>query len=237
MIKQKSMFLQAAAPRSLGRAALFAVTALALAGCGGGSLLGTSSGGSDSSIGSRFSQLFGSKSQAVGEPAPSAAQEASDAQLTCPPVAIRAGASTLGVGLPGKPASGSDLRYQITITRTARDCNLNAGQVTARIGIEGRVIVGPAGAPPTVDIPIRVAVVQEGVGDKVIFTKAYRTSVAMADNSDSTVYSFVAEDVVYPAPKGDAGDAYVFYIGFDPNGLKPQPAPRRHRGKARAEQG
>lgn len=235
MIKQKSMVSRGAAARGLGRTALFAITALVLTGCGGGSLLGTSS-GSESSIGSRFSQLFGSKSQAVGE-APSAAQESSDAQLTCPPVAIRAGASTLPVGLPGKPASGSDLRYQLTITRTARDCNLNAGQITARIGIEGRVIVGPAGAPPTVDIPIRVAVVQEGVGDKVIFTKAYRTSVAMADNSDSTVYSFVAEDVVYPAPKGDAGDAYVFYIGFDPNGLKPQPAPRRHRGKAQAERG
>lgn len=227
------MFLQAGASRGFTRAALFTLTALSLAGCGGGSMLGGSS-GSESSIGSRFSQLFGSKSQAVGEPAPTAAEQAADAQLTCPAVAIRAGASTLAVGAPGKPASGEDLRYQVTITRTARDCNLNGGQITARIGIEGRVIVGPAGAPPTVDIPVRVAVVQEGVGDKVIFTKAYRTSVAMGANGESTVYSFVAEDVIYPAPKGDAGDQYVFYIGFDPNGLKPEAAPRRHRSKARA---
>jgi hypothetical protein len=39
-------------------------------------------------------------------------------------------------------------------------------------------------------------------------------------------YSCVAEDVVYPVPQGGAGDSYVFYIGFDPNGLKSQPAPR-----------
>ena len=48
--------------------------------------------------------------------------------------------------LPGKPAVGNDLRYQATITRTARDCTQNGGQITARIGIQGRVIAGPAGA-------------------------------------------------------------------------------------------
>jgi hypothetical protein len=212
----------------LGRLRTAAVCALAagvLSGCGGGSMFGASSSGSGSSLGSRFSQIFGSKSQAVGE-TPAPAQVAQDVQLTCPPVSIRPGASTLAVGLPGKPATGSDLRYQVTITRTARDCNLSAGQITARVGIEGRVIVGPAGAPPSVDIPLRVAVVQEGVQDKIIFTKFYRTSVAMASNADNAVYDFVAEDVVYPTPQGDAGDSYIFYIGFDPNGLKPQPAPR-----------
>lgn len=209
-----------------------------LAGCGGGSsLLGSnsdaSSSGGGSSLTSRFRQLFGSTSQAVGETSSKTqvTQDAQDTQLTCPPVSIRSGASTLGVGLPGKPASGSDLRYQLTITRTARSCDLNGNQITARIGIEGRVIVGPAGAPPTVDIPLRVAVVQEGVQDKIIFTKFYRTSTAMT--GDNVIYSFVAEDVVYPVPTGDANDSYIFYIGFDPNGMKSQPAaPRRHRGKA-----
>lgn len=207
-------------------AAVCVVAAGALAGCGG-SMLGSSSGGGSSitsSIGSRFSQLFGSSSQAVGEASSPAGVTAGDAQLTCPPVSIRSGTSTLAIGMPGKPASGSDLRYQVTITRTARDCNLNGNQITARVGIEGRVIVGPAGAPPSVDVPLRVAVVQEGIQDKIIFTKFYRSSVAVS--GDNAAYSFVAEDVVYPVPSADANDAYVFYIGFDPNGLKSQPAPR-----------
>jgi hypothetical protein len=199
-----------------------------LAACGGGSSLTSSSpsgsSGIGSSISSRFSQLFGSSSQAVGETSTRSqvTQNSQDTELTCPPVSIRSGASTLPVGLPGKPASGTDLRYQLTISRTARDCKLEGGQVTARIGIEGRVVVGPAGAPPSVEVPLRVAVVQEGIQDKVIFTKFYRTTVAMS--SDSQAYSFVAEDVVYPVPGADANDAYVFYIGFDPNGLKAQPA-------------
>jgi hypothetical protein len=125
------------------------------------------------------------------------------------------------------------LRYQATITRTARDCSLAGGQITARIGIQGRVIAGPAGTPPSVDVPLRVAVVQDGVTPKTIFTKAYQTNVTM--NTDSSVlFSLVAEDVVYPVPPGADGDSYVFYIGFDPQALKPEPKPRMAKKKKSA---
>lgn len=211
------------------RFATLAITALMLSGCGGGSMFGGSQASSDSpSIGDRFSQLFGSNSQpattAVTAPSPS-----SEPSLpTCPSVSIRSGASTFAVGAPGKEAAGNDLRYQATIVRTARDCTLNDGQVTARIGIQGRVIVGPMGAPATVEVPMRIAVVQGGIGEKTIFTKAYRTTVTM--QGDSTVpFSIVAEDVVYPVPTAAAGDSYVFYIGFDPQALRPEPRGRSHR--------
>jgi len=204
-----------------------AAAGVALSGCGGGSSLGSSSdSGSSPSISSRFSELFGSKSQAVGEAAPPPVNN----ELSCPPVTIRAGASTYAVGAPGKEAVGNDLRYQATITRTARDCTQNGGQITARIGILGRVIVGPAGAPPTVEIPLRVAVVQGGVQEKTIITKVFRTTVTMNEQG-SVPFSLVAEDVVYPVPSGAAGDAYIFYIGFDPQALKPEPAPRAARKK------
>src|SRR5580704_18359503 len=184
-----------------------------LSGCGGGSLFGSSS-DSSPSIGSRFSQIFGSKSQAPGEAAPPPV----DNELSCPPVSIRAGASTFAVGTPGKPAVGNDLRYQATITRTARDCTKTGDQITARIGILGRVIAGPAGNPPTVEIPLRVAVVQGGINEKTIATKVYRTTVSMAEGGNVPL-SLVAEDVVYPIPPGNAGDSYIFYIGFDPQAL------------------
>lgn len=209
-------------------AALLSVT---LAGCGGGSMFGgsTSSGGSGSasspSIGSRFSQIFGEKSQAVGEAPPPPEEN----QPTCPPVSIRFGASTLAVGLPGKPASGLDLRYQASILRTARDCTLSGGQITARVGVQGRIITGAAGAPPVVDIPMRVAVMQEGIGSKVIFTKAFQTSVPLSGDTGYTDFSAVIEDIVYPVPPGDTGDTYVFYVGFDPAGQKPAPRARGRR--------
>lgn len=215
-----------AGDRRLKRAAMAALAvaaSTALSGCGGGSMFGSSGGSSSgSSFGSRFSQLFGSKSQEASTASSPSTQATENSDLTCPSVAIRFGASTLSVGLPGKPASGSDLRYQGTITRTARDCNLQGGQITARIGIVGRIIAGPAGAPPTVDVPMRVAVVEDGAPEKVITTKAIRTSVTM--EGENTEFSLVAEDITYPTPTETANDKYVFYIGFDPAALKPEPA-------------
>jgi hypothetical protein len=180
------------------------------------------------SLSDRFKSLFGGKSD---EPAESAAPAAPKSQippdLFCPPVSIRAGASTYAVAAPGKQPVGNDLRFQATITKTARECDYNAGEITARIGIQGRVIAGPAGAPSSVQVPLRVAVVQGGVSEKTIATKAYQTTVNMTE-SGSEPFTLVAEDLVYPAPSAAVGDTYIFYIGFDPQALKPEkPAPRK----------
>jgi hypothetical protein len=78
-----------------------------------------------------------------------------------------------------------------------------------------------------VQVPMRVAVVQGGVAEKTIATKAYQTTVNMSE-SGSEPFTLVIEDLVYPAPPGALGDSYIFYIGFDPQALKPErPAPRR----------
>lgn len=204
--------------------AVFA-TAASVGGCGAGSTLSSSSSDS-SSIGSRFSQLFGSgsdsKAQLVGTPPDPATVE----DPSCPSVAIREGTATYAVGAQGKPATGSDVRFQGTLVRYARDCARVGGQVNARIGVEGRVIVGPAGAPAAVDLPIRVALVQEGVQPKTIATRLYNTPVDLGA-STNVPFSFVAEDFSYPIPAPGVADAYVFYIGFDPNGAKPERPARK----------
>jgi len=202
-----------------------AIAATVLAGLG----CGIAAPASAQSLTDRFKSLFGGKSDepAQGAPAPGAPDKQIPSDLYCPPVSIRAGASTYAVGLPGKEAIGNDLRFQATISKTARECDYNSGQITARIGIQGRVIAGPAGAPSSVQVPLRVAVVQGGISEKVIATKAYQTTVTMTETG-SEPFTLVAEDLVYPAPPGAVGDTYVFYIGFDPQALKPEkPAPRK----------
>jgi hypothetical protein len=176
---------------------------------------------SSQSLGDRFKSLFGGKSEEPAEAAPLPAPEGEN-DLTCPPVSIRAGASTYAVAAPGKQPVGNDLRFQATITRTSRQCTKTGDQISARIGIQGRVIAGPAGAPSSVEIPLRVAVVQGGVQEKTIGTKVYRTTVAMSEDS-SIPFTLVAEDMLYPVPPGATGDSYIFYIGFDPQALKPEP--------------
>jgi hypothetical protein len=178
------------------------------------------------SITDRFKSLFGGGGSSEPSQGSTVTSPAQESDLTCPEVSVRAGASTYAVGLPGKAASGSDVRFQASIGRTARSCALSDGMIKAKIGIQGRVIAGPAGAPTSVDVPLRIAVVQEGVQPKTIFTQVYRTTVSMATDGNAP-FTLVAEDVIYPVPPGNANDAYVFYIGFDPQALKPEPARKR----------
>lgn len=180
------------------------------------------------SLTDRFKSLFGGKSDepAQTKPAPAPGQPAADDDLDCPQVTVRAGASTYGVGATGKPAVGNDVRFQASITKMARECLRNGADIVARIGIQGRVIAGPAGAPNTVEVPLRVAVVQGGVGEKVIASKAYRTTVEMSEGG-SVPFTFVAEDLSYPVPSAAVADSYIFYVGFDPQALAPEPKARK----------
>ena len=172
------------------------------------------------SLTDRFKSLFGGKSDQPQPPIVDNKEPAPD--LNCPPVNIRAGASTYAVAAPGKEAVGNDVRFQATITKTARECVKTGSDITARIGIQGRVIVGPAGAPASVEVPLRIAVVQGGVAEKVIATKAYRSNVEVGEQ-DSVPFSFVIDDLVYPEPSVADADKYIFYIGFDPQALAPEP--------------
>ncbi|MCP3393001.1 hypothetical protein NLM27_30065 [Bradyrhizobium sp. CCGB12] len=179
------------------------------------------------SFSDRFKSLFGGQSDEPAQPKPAPAPgQPTDDDLDCPQVTVRAGASTYAVGANGKPAVGNDVRFQASITKMARECVRNGGDIAARIGIQGRVIAGPAGAPATVEVPLRVAVVQGGVGEKVIVSKAYRTTVGMTEGG-SVPFTFVAEDLAYPVPSAAVADTYIFYVGFDPQALSPEPKGRR----------
>jgi hypothetical protein len=196
----------------------------------GGGLLASSA--SAQSLMDRFTGMFGSK-----PPPPPIVSDDPQPDLNCPPVTIRAGASTYAVAAPGKEAVGNDVRFMVSITKMARECIKAGGEITAHVGIQGRVIAGPAGAPPTVEVPLRIAVVQSGVGEKIIATKAYTTTVNIGEETN-VPFSFVADDIVYPAPTGGTGDSYIFYTGFDPQLVQAsEPKPKGKKRKQAAPAG
>lgn len=195
------------------------VLALLLAGCGGGVL-------SDVSLSSL--NIFDSNKATQTAAAEGATPTAED--IECPSVTIRTGAGTLSIGDNSK---GSDpgvlnLRYQGTIIRTARECNVSAGVMTMKVGVEGRVITGPAGGPGTIDAPLRIAIVQEGVNPKPIISKFVRIPVTIASDSDRVTFAHVESDMTFPMPV-PAGliDNYVVYVGFDTMTGPQKPAPRQ----------
>ena len=138
--------------------------------------------------------------------------------IDCPPIQVRTGAATLMIGGGGKPdePAALNLRYQGTIIRYARECHINAGVMTMRVGIEGRVITGPAGGPGKVDVPLRMAVEQEGVSPKAIVSRFVMVPVEITSAVDRVTFSHIEENVTFPMPSPPGLlDAYVVYIGFD----------------------
>jgi hypothetical protein len=124
-----------------------------------------------------------------------------------------------------KPGEGEPsalaLRYQVTIIRTARECQDTAVVMTMKVGIEGRVITGPAGGPGTVDVPLRLAVVQEGINPKTILSKFVREQVTIANAVDRVTFTHIDPEISFPMPQPAAHiDAYVVYVGFDPLGAQ-----------------
>ena len=195
--------------------------ALLLAGCGSSSL--------SSSLSSL--NVFDSNKATTGTAADGAAANPSD--IECPSVIVRTGASTLMIGDNSKANESGvmSLRYQGTIIRTARECNVTAGVVTMKVGIEGRIITGPAGGPGTVDVPLRVAVVQNGVTPKPIVSNFGKETVTVGQQVDRVAFTHIDENIVFPLPQPlGLIDSYVVFVGFDPLGAQPpkkKPAPHR----------
>jgi hypothetical protein len=204
--------------------AALAVLVLVLAGCSSGSTV-------PSFPTPSFSSIFGSKSNATDGNASVAS--APPADFECPGVTVRTGASTLSVSSNPAEQTALNLRYQVGIGTTARECRLDGTMVTMKVGVQGRVVLGPAGGPGQVNVPFRFAVVQEGVTPKTIVTKLVNISVAIPENDGNVLFSHVEDGLTFPMPRGGAIDYYVVYVGFDPLGAKQmerkRPAPRRPR--------
>jgi hypothetical protein len=203
------------------------LAALALSGCSS-----FSGGSSDGSLTSRFSSLFpGSNSSAAQANAAATGPAFDDDE--CPVVDIRAGAGTLMVGGKTGDTTATDLRYQLSFNQMARQCTAVGTTVVMKVGVRGRIVLGPAGTAGQVDVPLRYAVVQEGPEPKTIVTKFKRIAASVPPGETNVPFSDVEENLSFPLPPRQDLDAYVVYVGFDEVGdaseKKPakKPAPKR----------
>ena len=189
--------------------------------------------------------LFGSRSTATtgstspfsgvgdffrGKPEKTAADTPSDSNIDCPSVELRQGASTYSLNASGDQSALS-VRFEATFGQTARECHASAGMLTIKVGVQGRVIVGPAGTPGAVSVPLRYALVQEGIQPKTLWTKFYSVPVDVPSGQTNVPFTHIQEDVVVSLPKPAELEAYVIYVGFDPAGLpdttkKPRSKPK-----------
>jgi hypothetical protein len=179
----------------------------------------------DSGAPSRFSSLF---SGAAGASVPAAAGSgAAFNGADCPNVDIRSGAGLLTIN--SKPPDATGVRYQLNLSDVARQCSVAGPDLVMKVGVQGRIIVGAAGGPGPVDIPLRYAVVREGADLRTLATKFKRIEVEVPPGQSNMAFSDVEESLSFPIPSRADLPGYMVYVGFDEIGDAPEkkPAPKK----------
>ena len=116
---------------------LAAPVALGLAACGGhlGNFDTPETGGS------KLAKLLGFKSNDTP-----AAPGTEARHIYCPQVVVLEGTAA-SQAYAGTPPSSANLRYQYALDDTARECTLEGDELAIKIGVAGKVLLGPAGSP------------------------------------------------------------------------------------------
>jgi hypothetical protein len=231
--------------RWCGRASIAACLSLALlaTGCSGGSSLfggpaattpapaaaptPAPASSSSSFIPADIANFFSGSSDKAPQPVAGATPD-----IECPYIQIREGASTLTISGGGDNTAMS-LKYQGTFVRAARQCAVVAGQMVMKVGVEGRIILGPQGGPGEINVPLRIAVVDEApTSAKTIATKLVLIPVTIRSADENPTFTHVEDNLAFPLPRSADLANYIVYIGFDPLAAQAQqkhekPAPKR----------
>ncbi len=160
------------------------ISALALA----GSLIALPARSQDANV---FSNLFKYGGTTVPPSQPKELEAA-----YCPSVDVADGGAAL------RTMAGGTVRTQVSLGRIARECTRREdGSITVKVGVEARVLLGPAGAPGRVEVPLTVRI---KVADKVIASRFERTDAILGPGEAQGFATFVVDDIsVPPAMTGD----------------------------------
>jgi hypothetical protein len=143
-------------------------------------------------------------------------------------VTIRSGASAWQLPSGGR---ATDVRYQGSLGQLVRECAILGETMTMRVGVEGRLLVGPKGGPGNVKVPIRMALVAEGPTPKPLSSKFYNVDVSVPEGASQAVFSIVEDDLTFPMPANRDIGNYVVYVGFDPQGAAAAARPTAPKAK------
>jgi len=128
----------------------------------------------------------------------------------CPPIKVRPGSETL-FAYSGN-ADPSNLRYQAVVDKQTRNCVVSNGLITVKMGVAGRVLLGPKGNEKSVNVPIRFAVERNGTA---IFSEKYVLATPINASTQSGDFVKVIENVAIPYI---GGEDITIWVGFDPKG-------------------
>jgi hypothetical protein len=127
----------------------------------------------------------------------------------CPPIKVRLGGEALFYYGKGKVGNPKDLNYQAIIDKQSRNCVVSNGLITVKMGMVGRLLLGPAGNQTNVNVPIRFTVERDSVP---LFSERYDIPVTITPPNQSEEFVKVVENVAIPYT---GGEQIVIWVGFD----------------------
>ncbi|PWW01889.1 hypothetical protein DFR52_102553 [Hoeflea marina] len=147
-----------------------------------------------------------------GQTAVDAATQSQVVQGKCPAVALREGTAYFSTYAKGgeKDKDPSKVMQQASIADTTRQCRVSGDQMIMTVVASGRLVAGPAGGAGSVELPVRVVVLE---GETVLYSELQRQAVTLPEGTLTTQFVVTNSEVTFPA--ASAGSARVF-IGFDP---------------------
>jgi hypothetical protein len=130
----------------------------------------------------------------------------------CPEIKVRPGSEALFYYGGGKVGDPRSLNYQAVIDKQSRNCVVSNGLITVKMGVVGRLLLGPAGNQTSVNLPIRFAVERD---DVAVYSERYDIPVAITPPAQSGEFVKVVENVGIPYL---GGEKIVIWVGFDAKG-------------------
>jgi hypothetical protein len=207
-----------------------AVAALALGGCGGGSLFGgaastqaTTPVEQQQGVGSTIrNQLLYSGSTVPESQRPGF--NIIENEKGCPTLDILENAAGYRGAGGGSGAQASQVSFQASITGTARECIFQGNQLRLRVGLEGRVLLGQNGRPGSFAVPVRIVVKRRA---EIVTQRFTRLNVTVPAGDTQGEWSYVEESLVVPVSDVDPSAEFDVYVGLDPAGQQAARQTRR----------
>ena len=188
-------------------------------------LLASAASAQNSSDEGFFSRLFNRGSSESPAPAP---RDPKERKVTdCPEVRVPSGEAALRVG----GQESASVRHQFSVGRVARECGVAGNDLTIRVGVKGRVVLGPAGSPGNFSAPLSISVRQQK-GDKILVGKVVNVGASIPAGTTGADFTIVTEPFAVPYTTEHAADDYEVVVGFGKD-AKPAPVEKRKRSQAR----
>ncbi|KGF67751.1 lipoprotein [Hoeflea sp. BAL378] len=131
-------------------------------------------------------------------------------QGTCPQVVLREGTAYYRQFAKGGDGDPAKIMHQASISDTTRQCRISGDQMIITVAVSGRVVTGPAGKAGTVEVPVRVAVIE---GENVLYSDLQKHPVTLLEGMPAEQFIFTNSSVTFPAA---SARSVKLYVGFDP---------------------